>query len=138
MKLRNLLYASFILICLIQFSNINGQNKPLNYGKATDELFPYEKFQKAYKYHFLEPIQFYGAGRDKMPPADLKEVRIGFLGPLKGSVMVPQGIQMLQGSTLAIEEANKKGGYRGLPFVLLPHNDVGLWGAAANEVVKTI
>jgi branched-chain amino acid transport system substrate-binding protein len=136
MKLRNLLYASFILICLIQFSNINGQNKPLNYGKATDELFPYEKFQKAYKYHFLEPIQFYGAGRDKMPPADLKEVRIGFLGPLKGSVMVPQGIQMLQGSTLAIEEANKKGGYRGLPFVLLPHNDVGLWGAAANEVVK--
>lgn len=108
----------------------------MNYGKTTDELFPYQKFQKAYKYHFLEPIQFYGAGRDKLPPIDLKEVRIGFLGPLNGSVLVPQGLQMLQGATLAIEEANKKGGYNGLPFVLLPHNDAGLWGAAANQVVK--
>lgn len=136
MKLRNFLLACLVLIGLFTFSNINGQEKPLNYGKATDELFPYEKYQKAYKYHFLEPIQFYGAGRDKLPPTDLKEVRIGFLGPLSGSVMVPQGKQMLQGATLSIEEANKKGGYHGIPFVLLPHNDVGLWGAAANEVVK--
>jgi ABC-type branched-subunit amino acid transport system substrate-binding protein len=37
---------------------------------------------------------------------------------------------------LAIEEANKKGGYKGLPYKLMTHNDVGLWGAAANEVVK--
>jgi ABC-type branched-subunit amino acid transport system substrate-binding protein len=43
---------------------------------------------------------------------------------------------MLQGATLAMEEENKRGGYKGLPFKLLPHNDVGLWGAAANEVVK--
>lgn len=136
MKLRNLLSAFIVLTCILPFSNIRGQEKPLNYGKATDELLPYEKFQKAYKYHFLEPVQFYGAGRDKLPPKDIKEVRIGFLGPLKGSVLVPQGIQMLQGCTLAIEEANKKGGYHGLPFVLMPHNDVGLWGAAANEVVK--
>jgi len=35
-----------------------------------------------------------------------------------------------------MEEANAKGGYRGLPFKLMIHNDVGLWGAAANEVVK--
>jgi branched-chain amino acid transport system substrate-binding protein len=69
-------------------------------------------------------------------PSDLKEVRIGFLGPLSGSVMVPQGKQMLQGATLAMEEANKNGGYKGIPFVLMPHNDAGLWGAAANEVVK--
>ncbi len=43
---------------------------------------------------------------------------------------------MLQGATLAIEEANKKGGYRGIPYKMMVHNDVGLWGAAANEVVK--
>jgi len=87
-------------------------------------------------YHFLEPIQFYGAGREKLPPKDLKEVRIGFLGPLEGSIISSLGKQMLQGSMLAIEEANKKGGYRGLPFRLMIHNDVGLWGAAANEIVK--
>ena len=43
---------------------------------------------------------------------------------------------MLQGATLAIEEANKKGGYKGIPYKMMVHNDVGLWGAAANEVVK--
>jgi ABC-type branched-subunit amino acid transport system substrate-binding protein len=34
-----------------------------------------------------------------------------------------------------VEEANARGGYKGLPFTIMPHNDVGLWGAAANEVV---
>jgi branched-chain amino acid transport system substrate-binding protein len=136
MKTKYWVIAVFVLIMSSSVSILNGQEKNQNYGKAPDEIFPYQKFQKAYKYHFLVPIQFYGAGREKLPPADLKEVRIGFLGPLSGSVLVPQGLQMLQGATLAIEEANKKGGYRGLPFVLLPHNDAGLWGAAANEVVK--
>ena len=121
-----------MIFTLLEIS-LKGQE---NYGKTPNELVPYDKFKKAYKYHFLKPIQFYGAGREKLPPADLTEVRIGFLGPLSGSIMVPQGKQMLQGATLAMEEANKKGGYRGLPYKLYPHNDAGLWGAAANEVVK--
>ncbi len=63
-------------------------------------------------------------------------MRLGVLAPLEGNVLVPQGIQLLQGATLAVEEANANGGYKGIPFKILPHNDVGLWGAAANEVVK--
>ncbi len=43
---------------------------------------------------------------------------------------------MLNGANLAIQEANNTGGYNGIPFKLMIHNDVGLWGAAANEVVK--
>jgi ABC-type branched-subunit amino acid transport system substrate-binding protein len=136
MKAKNRTIELFLLLILIPVSILNGQENKQNYGKAPDELFPYQKYGKAYKYHFLVPLQFYGAGREKLPPADLKEVRIGFLGPLSGSPMTPQGLQMLNGSTLAIEEANKKGGYKGLPYALMPHNDVGLWGAAANEVVK--
>lgn len=120
---------------------INGQNKKeekkVNYAKAPDEVFPYDNYIKPYKYHFLIPLTFNGAGRELRAPLDLKEVRIGFLGPLEGaSPMLPQGKQMLQGTQLAIEEANKAGGYKGLPFKLMIHNDVGLWGAAANEVVK--
>ena len=46
------------------------------------------------------------------------------------------GPPMLNGATLALEEANKKDGYNGIPYKLMIHNDVGLWGAAANEVVK--
>ena len=127
---------AILLLIMSAFSNLTGQDKKQNYGKAPDEIFPYDNYIKPYKYHFLIPLQFYGAGREIHAPADLKEVRIGFLGPLSGSIMVPQGKQMLNGATLAIEEANKKGGYKSLPFVLMPHNDAGLWGAAANEVVK--
>jgi branched-chain amino acid transport system substrate-binding protein len=136
MRTKYFIIAAILISILLPASKISGQDKKQNYGNAPDELFPYQKYAKAYKYHFLEPLQFYGAGRELKAPADIKEVRIGFLGPLSGSVMVPQGKQMLQGATLAMEEANKKGGYKGLPFVLMPHNDAGLWGAAANEVVK--
>ncbi|MFH0843408.1 MAG: ABC transporter substrate-binding protein [Bacteroidota bacterium] len=129
------------LITIVLFSvySLNlaiGQEQPKNYGNIPDELVAYDKFQKAYKYHFLTPTWFYGAGREIPAPTDLKEVRLGFLGPLEGSVIMPLGVQMMQGAVLAIEEANKKGGYRGIPFKLMIHNDFGLWGAAANEVVK--
>jgi branched-chain amino acid transport system substrate-binding protein len=136
MKAKYWLMACFAFIILGPIVGINAQEKKQNYGKATDEIFPYERFTKAYEYFFLKPIQFTGPGREKLPPNDLKEVRIGFLGPLEGSAIVSLGTQMLQGANLAIEEANKKGGYRGIPYKLMIHNDVGLWGAAANEVVK--
>lgn len=124
------------LISMIHDSELFGQEKGLKYGNTPDKFFPYNNFQQAYKYYFLEPVEFYGAGREKLPPVDLKEVRIGFLGPLEGSPLVPLGKQMLNGANLAIEEANKKGGYQNIPFKLMIHNDVGLWGAAANEIIK--
>ena len=128
-----LVSAVFILFPVLE---LHGQENPPNYAKTPDEFIPYGQFQKAYKNFFDEPQLFTGAGREKPAPTDLTEIRIGFLGPLEGSVMVPQGIQMLQGATLAVEEANERGGYKGIPFTILAHNDVGLWGAAANEVVK--
>jgi len=124
------------VITLFAVMESYGQENPPNYGKAPDEFIPYGQFQKAYKNFFDEPQLFTGAGREKPVPGDLTEIKIGLLGPLEGSVMVPQGIQMLQGATLAVEEANELGGYKGIPFTILAHNDVGLWGAAANEVVK--
>jgi ABC-type branched-subunit amino acid transport system substrate-binding protein len=136
MKPRVIILLIPVLISILPFSGLSGQEKSANYGNIPDELVAYDKYMKAYKYHFLEPTQFYGAGREKLPPTDLKEVRIGFLGPMEGSVIQPLGKQMLQGSMLAIEEANKKGGYKGILFKLMIHNDAGLWGAAANEVVK--
>ncbi len=130
-----------IFIIGLLFLNLNDleaqeKNKE-NYGKTPDELFPFSHFQEPYKRHFIYPPQPYrGPNRDKPEPKGLKEVRIGFLGPLKGSPLVDYGQQMIQGVQLAIDEANTRGGYKGLPFVVMPHNDVGLWGASANEVVK--
>jgi ABC-type branched-subunit amino acid transport system substrate-binding protein len=136
MKPQIKILISFTFYILISFSWIKGQEQPANYGNIPDNLVAYDKYQKAYKYHFLTPTWFYGAGREIPAPADLDEVRIGFLGPLEGSIIQPLGVQMMQGSLLAIEDANKKGGYKGIPYKLMIHNDVGLWGAAANEVVK--
>lgn len=126
------------IICFVAFAHLfeaNAQEK-INYGKTPDEMLPFGRFQEPYMYFFADPQEFTGAGREKPEPTNLSEVRIGFLGPLEGSVLVPQGMQMLHGAQLAAEEANKKGGYKGIPFKIMEHNDVGLWGAAANEVVK--
>ena len=46
-----------LLSILFNLSVLNGQDKPVkqdkkvNYGKAPDEIFPYDKFVKPYKYH---------------------------------------------------------------------------------------
>jgi branched-chain amino acid transport system substrate-binding protein len=132
--IRNFLVPALVAAVFQPF--VSGQEKIKNYGNIPDELVAYDRYQKAYKYHFLEPIEFYGTGREIKPPTNLKEVRIGLLGPLEGSIISDLGKQMLQGAELAIDEANKRGGYKGIPYRLMPHNDVGLWGAAANEVVK--
>jgi branched-chain amino acid transport system substrate-binding protein len=129
-------YLSVFSMILMLLTETSGQEKKLNYGRTPDELIPFGRFQKAYMNFFDTPQEFTGAGREKPEPKNLESVNIGFLGPLEGSVLTPQGIQMMQGALLAIEEANKKGGYHGIPFKLMKHNDVGLWGAAANEVVK--
>jgi branched-chain amino acid transport system substrate-binding protein len=133
--LRLLLLVTGLLI-LLPVQNTQAQSKDDNYGKTPSELLPYGHYQNAYVYHFHEPQLFLGAGREKKEPTGLTEVRIGVLAPLEGDVLSPQGNQLLQGAMLATEEANARGGYKGLPFKLMPHNDVGLWGAAANEVVK--
>ena len=129
-------YLSVFSMILMLLTETSGQEKKLNYGRTPDELIPFGRFQKAYMNFFDTPQEFTGAGREKPEPKNLESVNIGFLGPLEGSVLTPQGIQMMHGALLAIEEANKKGGYHGIPFKLMNHNDVGLWGAAANEVVK--
>ncbi|MCK5207850.1 MAG: ABC transporter substrate-binding protein, partial [Cyclobacteriaceae bacterium] len=115
---------------------VQAQYKEKNYGNTPDKFVPYGNFQDAYIKHFMEPYPFLGAGREKAEPIGLETVRIGFLGPLEGSKDDPKGKQMLQAATLALEQTNAKGGFRGIPFELMPHNDVGLWGAAANEVVS--
>jgi len=132
----NWLFLALVIVLSVRSHEACGQEKEVKYGKTPEELFPYNNFQKAYKYHFVEPIEFLGAGRDKKPPAGLEEVRIGFLGPLEGAPLIPLGEQMLNGATLALEQANARGGYKGLPYKLMKHNDAGLWGAAANEVIK--
>ncbi len=91
MKPNSWVWVILIAVVLFKPLVVKGQKKDLNYGKTPDKFFPYNNFQQAYKYHFLEPIEFYGAGREKKAPNDLTEVRLGFLGPLEGSPLVSLG-----------------------------------------------
>lgn len=106
------------------------------YANQSKELVPYGRFKNVYKWMFAEPQPFLGAGREKPTPPGLRVVKIGFLGPLEGSHEVGLGRHMLQGATLAVEEANSRNGYRGLPFELVVRDDVGLWGASSNKFVE--
>lgn len=116
------------------------------YAHTTQEVKPFRHVEP-YKEHFLVQMEYTGPGRAKPEPEEIDSVKIGFIGPIMSTVSVatggksheePLGIKMLQGSRLAIEEANAKGGYhdRNIPFELAVSNDNGLWGASGNEIVK--
>jgi branched-chain amino acid transport system substrate-binding protein len=110
------------------------------YGGVPPDLRPYSKFTTPYFEHYTDLIEYNGAARE-LPdpdPNSLKEVRIGFIGPLENHPDAALGQRMLHGATLAIEEADAAGGYCGKPFRLMLHNDSAIWGASSNEVVKMV
>ena len=128
--------GTFLIILFVAtIANCMAQDKS-NYGNTPDAIVPYSRYQQAYKLFFDEPQPFRGSGREKLAPTNLETIKIGFLGPMEGSSDMELGMQMLQGAQLAIRQANEQGGYHGIPYELMLHNDVGLWGAAANTVVE--
>lgn len=127
------------------------------YTGAPEDLRPFSKYTPPYHEYYQDLIEYNGAARD-IPDPDLKElseIRIGFLAPLYDHPDTVLGIRMLNGATMAIDEANAAGGYGGKPFRLITHNDydnwqmsksatVGpskdsaIWGAASNDAVRMI
>ena len=127
------------------------------YTGAPDDLRPFSKFTTPYHEYYQDLVEYNGAARD-IPDPDLKslsEIRIGFLAPLYDHPDQALGNRMLNGATLAIDEANAGGGYGGKPFRLVTHNDYdnwqmsksatagasrdsAIWGAASNDAVRMI
>ena len=123
-----------------------------HYANTPDEFLPYRELHP-YKDIFTTPTAFRGTGRERPEPTHLSEVRIGFIAPLEyrdGPILPPGfrsgvdknnpkilfGRHMLRGATLAIEEANRAGGYKGRPFRMIKRTDLVLWGQTSNELVK--
>ena len=117
-----------------------------NYAGTAVDLEPFRE-QKPFKENFLEQIEYTGPGRTLPEPEQVDTVKIGFIGPIMATVSVATGgksheealgVPMLQGSKLAIEEWNARGGYlkRKVPFELVVRNDNGLWGSSGNEIVN--
>jgi branched-chain amino acid transport system substrate-binding protein len=125
------------------------------YAGEPADLSPFAKFAAPYDHNYTHPNVYSGAGRDIPDPTDLTEVRIGFLGPIEHHPQQVFGMRMLHGAQLAIEDANAHGGYGGIPYRLMLHNDYDnwqaktvygdqrptdstIWGSASNEVVKMV
>ena len=118
-----------------------------NYGATPPRYEPYGRFTEPYERFFLDPIEYRGHGRELPEPEGLESVKIGFLGPIEATVSVatggasheePLGRKMLQGAQLAVQHANRNGGFGadGIPFELVIRNDNGLWGASGNEIIQ--
>ena len=82
------------------------------------------------------PLSYNGPGRDDPEPTDVQEVRIGYFGPPDASDA--NGGQIWQGANLAIEEANRQGGYRGLPFRLVPAWDQNPWTGGVAKLARVV
>ena len=125
------------------------------YAGEPADLSPYEKFAKPYDLNYIHPNIYVGSGRDVPDPKGLTEVRIGFFGPIEHSPEKAFGLRMLHGAQLAVEEANARGGYGGIPFKLMLHNDYdnwqaktvygkdrptdsSIWGSPSDETVKMV
>jgi len=116
-----------------------------DYARTPEDVAPFGGVEP-YREHFLEQMEYTGSGRAIPEPTDLDTVKLGFIGPIMSTVSVATGgrsheevlgIKMLQGSRLAIEQTNARGGYlrREIPFELVVKNDNGLWGASGNEII---
>jgi len=82
------------------------------------------------------PLSYNGPGGDDPEPKDLREVRLGYFGPPDPSDEA--GGQIWQGVGLAIEEANRQGGYRGLPFRLVPAWDRNPWAGGVARLARVV
>jgi branched-chain amino acid transport system substrate-binding protein len=144
---------------------LNGKNPPgppasrsfKPYTGAPEDLRPFSKFTTPYYEYYQDLVEYNGAARD-IPNPDLKsldEIRIGFLAPLYDHPQQVLGNRMLDGAQMAIDEANATGGYCGIPFKVVTHNDYdnwqmssfagasvakdsAIWGSASDDAVRMI
>jgi len=82
------------------------------------------------------PLEYAGPGRDVPDPHDVAEVRIGYFGPSDPNH--PEGGDLWSAAQLAVEEANRQGGYRGKPFRLVAAWSDNPWTAGASHVTRMV
>lgn len=104
------------------------------YGRTPEELVPYRRAEP-YAIFFTEPPQFRGPGREAPEPEGLTEVALGVLLPFEGR-HAAAGRRLRAGVELALAEANREGGLRGLPFTAVYRDESRAWGASANAAVE--
>lgn len=97
---------------------------------ASESETPDSYYVPPHKVMFEEPVRFHGYQGEDTSLDEVSEVRIGYFGPPGGS--------MWRGATLALEQANADGGYRGKPFRLVIRWAPDPWRAGSNMVIRLV
>lgn len=82
------------------------------------------------------PLEYAGPGRDAPEPVGLADVRIGYFGP--SDPAHPEGGDLWSAAQLAVDEANRQGGYRDKPFRLVAAWSDNPWTAGANHLTRMV
>jgi len=69
-------------------------------------------------------------------PATLKTINIGLFSPTDPQNKAAQ--QLHKGIQLAVQQANRNGGYRGVPYQIIQRWAGDPWGAGSREVIKLV
>jgi len=117
-----IIHTSFILFALS--SMIWAANNRSNKQPSREVFFDLRNRQTEYA----------GPGREQKHPTNIKEVLIGYFGPSRSSD--PRGGDMWNAACMAVEQANKAGGYKGLPFRLIAGWSDNPWGTGVTEVTR--
>lgn len=80
------------------------------------------------------PLGYNGPGRELRGPRGVHLIRIGFFGPDQAAH--PRAGAIWMGAKLALEDANRTGGYRGNPFELVERWSDDVWRGGASAVVR--
>ena len=104
-------------------------------GPGQTEVPRNDEGEKPYKQPSPEPLDFRGPGREE-PEPDVPEVVIGWFGP--GDAGHPDFGDFWRGATLALEQENAAGGYRGKPFRLVPAWSESPWKAGIADVTRLV
>ena len=104
-------------------------------GPGQTEVPRNDKGDKPYKRPSSEPLDFRGPGREEPEPA-ASEVVLGWFGP--GDPDHPDFGDLWRGATLALEQENAGGGYRGKPFRLLPAWSESPWKAGIADLTRLV
>jgi ABC-type branched-subunit amino acid transport system substrate-binding protein len=80
--------------------------------------------------------EYAGPGREIPAPGSIDEVRIGYFGPADAGHATAGAMWMA--ATMAVEEANRDGGYEGKPFRLLPTWSENPWGTGVRGVIRLV
>jgi ABC-type branched-subunit amino acid transport system substrate-binding protein len=80
--------------------------------------------------------EYAGPGRDDPPPEQIDEILLGYFGP--SDPAHPEGGDMWIAAQLAIQQANREGGYHGKPFRIVPRWSENPWGTGVAQVVRMV